>query len=64
MGVIINEFEVGAPQPADTPAAGATRGGGEESMQQSGGVPPPIGPLDIMDVMRHYAERKLRVRAH
>jgi hypothetical protein len=56
MGVIINDFEVVVGPPAE-PAAG-------EPTPAAASPPPALAPQDIVDVIRHQAERAARVRAH
>jgi hypothetical protein len=56
MPVIINEFEVVAEPPVSAPAAAAP-----EPPPEAASAPP---AQDVARILRHEAERELRVRAH
>lgn len=55
--VIINEFEV---VENDAGAGGAEA----QPKQAAEGSGQPIKPRQIVDIIRHFCERELRVRAH
>ena len=55
MPVVINEFEVVVPNDQEHQA------GQPQPAREPG--PAPLSPQDLIDVMRHHAERMARIRA-
>lgn len=65
MAVIINEFQIVVADSAQRGGAGAGASGAPGSAAPNpGAAAEPIpGPREILDVLRHYADRMARLRA-